>query len=78
MANLYDVHHQVGVDEQRKYVIAADEADVRAYLADQEANSVIEPNWTIFDMGVVEGTPGTFGPTQLTKDPVAGVWNETA
>ena len=78
MPNLFEVHHQIGEDEQRKFVIAVDEPDVRAYLTDQETAGAIEPNWTIFDMGVVEGTPGTFGPTQLTKDPVAGVWNETA
>lgn len=77
MANLFEVHHQSGETELKKYVIALDETDARGYLAAQESAGSIEPGWTIFDMGAVENTESVTGPTQLTKA-VDGRWDETA
>lgn len=80
MADLFRVHYYEPVDlntELEKHVVAVDEPDCRAYLEQQESNSVIAAGWTIFNMGAIEGAPGVFGPTQLTRA-VDGRWNETA
>ena len=81
MANAYEIHYTTTVDtdtELKKFVIAVDEDDCRAYMSDQETSGVVAAGWTLFDLGLVEGTDTAFplSVTQLTRQS-DGRWDET-
>ena len=71
MAELYEVLYTVGEDENKKYVIAEDEADLEAYLAAQALSEMAYYR-------LAQDVEYSFvpGPTQLTKQ-TDGVWLET-
>ena len=72
---LYEVLYREGEEELKKYILADSEEDLSSYVAEQDlADSAYYLLATDADMDFSL----VAGPTQLTKNPETGLWEETA
>lgn len=74
MITLFEVLYREGEEELKKFILATDEADVQARIAEQELEGAAY--FAVAETDEIDVT-AVQGPTQLTKN-TDGIWEETA